>query len=108
MEVWSHGSDVTTIYPIGGREVGWEQVAAICSGCQVTRRDPLIRIVGDLAYQGGIESGEGTLAAQHVSFEHRVTNVYHREAGGWKVVYHHPALSPAMLDVREPLQPPPG
>ena len=26
MEIWSHTSDVTTMHPIGGREVGWEQV----------------------------------------------------------------------------------
>jgi ketosteroid isomerase-like protein len=64
MEVWSHSSDVTTMHPIGGREVGWEQVrvpweqvAAICSGGQGTLRDPLIRVVGDLAYQVGTEMG---------------------------------------------------
>ena len=97
-EVWSHKSDVTTMHPIGGREVGWEQVAAICSGGQVTLRDPLIQVVGDLAYQGGTEAGEGTLAGQHVSFEHRVTNVYRREAGGWKIVHHHSDPSPAMQE----------
>ena len=38
-EVWSHESDVTTMHPIGGRQVGWEQVrpvweqvVPICSG----------------------------------------------------------------------------
>jgi len=108
MEVWSHSSDVTTMHPIGGREVGWEQVAAICSGGQVTLRDPLIRVVGDLAYQVGTEAGEGTLAGQQVSIEHRVTNVYRREAGGWKIVHHHTDLSPAMQDILARLQPPPG
>ena len=45
MEVWSHSSDVTTMHPIGGREVGWEQVrvpweqvAAMSGGGQVTLR----------------------------------------------------------------------
>jgi ketosteroid isomerase-like protein len=68
MEVWSHTSDVTTMHPIGGREVGWEQVrvpweqvAALSSGGQVTLRDPLIQVVGDLAYQVGTEAGEFTL-----------------------------------------------
>jgi hypothetical protein len=28
MEVWSHGSDVTTLHPLGGRETGWEEVRA--------------------------------------------------------------------------------
>jgi hypothetical protein len=26
MDVWPHTSDVTTMHPIGEREVGWEQV----------------------------------------------------------------------------------
>jgi ketosteroid isomerase-like protein len=115
MEVWSHNSDVTTMHPIGGREVGWEQVrvpweqiAAISSGGQVTLRDPLIRVVGDLAYQVGTEAGEGTLAGQQVSFEHRVTNIYRREAGGWKIVHHHTDLAPAMQEILARLQPPPG
>jgi ketosteroid isomerase-like protein len=115
MEVWSHTSDVTTMHPLGGREVGWEQVrgpweqfAAIASNGQVTLRDRLIRVVGDVAYELGIESGEVTIAGQYVSFEQRVTNIYRREAGGWKIVHHHSDPSPAMQDVRERLQPPPG
>ena len=46
------------------------------------------------------------LAGQHVSFEQRVTNVYRREAGGWKIVHHHPDLSRAMQDILARLQPP--
>jgi len=115
MEVWSHNSDVTTMHPLGGREVGWEQVrvpweqvAAICSGGQVTLRDPLIRVDGDLAYESGTEAGEGTFAGQQVSIEQRVTNVYRREAGGWKIVHHHSDISPAMQEIVARLQPPPG
>lgn len=111
MEVWSHTSDVSTMHPIGGREVGWEQVqgpweqvAAIASGGQVTLEDSLIWVVGDLAYQIGTEAGEIGLGGQHVSFEERVTNIYRREAGAWKIVHHHSDLSPAMLDVLARLQ----
>jgi len=115
MEVWSQSSDVTTMHPIGGREVGWEQVrvpweqiAAISSGGQVTLRDPLIRVVGDMAYQVGIEAGEGTLAGEQVSFDQRVTNIYRRETGGWKIVHHHTDVAPAMQELVARLQPPPG
>ena len=114
IEVWPHNSDVTTMHPIGGREVGWEQVrvpweqvAALSSGGQVTLRDSLIRVVGDLAYQVDTEVGEFTLAGEHVSFEHRVTNIYRRDAGGWKIVHHHTDLSPAMQEILARLQPPP-
>jgi hypothetical protein len=36
--------------------------------------------------------------------EHRVTNIYHREAGSWKMVHHHVDVSPAMLDIVSRLQ----
>jgi hypothetical protein len=28
IEVWSHGSDVTTMHPLGGQQTGWEEVRA--------------------------------------------------------------------------------
>jgi ketosteroid isomerase-like protein len=34
-----------------------------------------------------------------VRIEQRVTNVYRRESGAWKIVHHHADLSPAMIDV---------
>lgn len=111
MEVWSHSSDVTTMHPLGGREVGWEQVrvpweqvAAIASGGQVTLRDQLILVVGDAAYEVGIETGEITLAGQHASFEERVTNIYRLEAGAWKIVHHHSDVQPALQAILQRLQ----
>lgn len=110
-DVWSHGSDVTTMHPIGEREVGWEQVegpwqqvASMCSGGQVAIEEPLIRVVGDLAYEVGTESGNATMAGQAVSFGHRVTNIYRREGGVWKIVHHHTDKSPAMEELVSSLQ----
>jgi ketosteroid isomerase-like protein len=110
-EVWAHSADVTTMHPIGEREVGWEQVrpvweqvAAQFSAGQVRLRDQLVRVGGELAYELGVEEGEGTLAGQRVPFRHRVTNVYRREGGAWKIVHHHTDPSPAMQDVLNRLQ----
>jgi ketosteroid isomerase-like protein len=52
----------------------------------------------------GIEKGHCTLAAHRIPIEHRVTNIYRREAGEWKVVHHHADLSQAMVDVLDQLQ----
>jgi ketosteroid isomerase-like protein len=41
-----------------------------------------------------------------MQLEHRVTNIYHREAGSWKMVHHHTDLSPEMQDILSRLQPP--
>ena len=112
---WAHGAAVTAMHPIGGREVGWDavrasfdKVAQLASGGKVELRDQLIRVAGDLAYEAGIEQGQIKLAGQQVTIEHRVTNVYQREAGAWKLVHHHADTAPAMLDVLSRLQAPSG
>ena len=105
-EIWSHSAAVTTMHPIGSREVGWDevkepwrQVAGLASDGQIKLNDQLIQVSGDMAYEVGTEQGQFKLSGQQVSFDLRVTNIYRREAGEWKIVHHHTDLSPAMLDV---------
>jgi ketosteroid isomerase-like protein len=114
-DAWSHGATVTAMHPIGGRQVGWDpvresfaQVSAISSGGHVSLADQFIQVAGDAAYELGVEQGEGTLAGQSVAIDHRVTNVYRREGGTWKMVHHHTDLSPAMVEIVRRLQPPPA
>jgi ketosteroid isomerase-like protein len=108
MQIWSQNPDVTAMNPYGGREVGWEQLRAVfervaqaCVGSQarVWLKDPLIRVGGDLAYEIGIESGEGILMGKPTTISHRVTNIYRRETGGWKMVHRHTDLNPAEQEV---------
>ncbi len=105
-EIWSHGKAVTSLHPIGGREVGWdavresfEKVAQLSSDGKVGLKDQLIQVAGELAYEVGVEHGQVKISGQPVTIEHRVTNIYQREAGTWKMVHHHTDVSPAMLDV---------
>jgi ketosteroid isomerase-like protein len=105
-DVWSHGATVTAMHPIGGRQVGWDavresfnQVAKLATDGKIELRDQLIHVGGDMAYELGVEAGPVKLAGHQVSLEHRVTNVYKREAGGWKMIHHHTDTSSAMLDV---------
>jgi ketosteroid isomerase-like protein len=110
-DVWSHSETVTTMHPIGGEQVGWPavresfaQVAVLASGGHVELADQIIRTGEDLAYELGIERGQAKLAGETVPIEQRVTNVYRREAGQWKIVHHHTDISPAMLGILERLQ----
>lgn len=110
-EVWSHGGAVTALHPIGGREVGWDavkqsfgKVAELSSGGKVELKDQLIHVVGDLAYEVGVEHGQIKLAGRQVDINVRVTNVYQRRTGAWKMVHHHTDTSAAMLDVLHSLQ----
>ena len=105
-DIWSHGATVTTMHPVGGREVGWEavrssfaQVAQIASDGKVELRDQLIHVVGEIAYETGTEHGQLMLCGHEATIEHRVTNIYQRQDGVWKVVHHHTDTSPAMLEI---------
>ena len=109
--IWAHDAGVTALHPIGGRDLGWsnvggsfDRVAGLASGGDVRLTDQHIQQSGDLAYEVGIEVGTLTLGGLTAPLEHRVTNIYRREAEGWKVVHHHADLSPAMLDVLARLQ----
>lgn len=104
--VWSHGSGVDSMHPIGGRDIGWEkvddsfkQVAKLASGGEVRLSEQRIEVDGNMAYEVGIEKGQATFAGQKVAIEHRVTNVYRKENGNWKMVHHHTDVSPDMLKI---------
>jgi ketosteroid isomerase-like protein len=108
---WSHSETVTAMHPIGGEQVGWDavkesfdQVAGIASGGHVEIADQEIQTGEDLAYELGTERGQFKLAGETIAIEQRVTNIYRREGGEWKLVHHHTDLSPAMLGVLERLQ----
>ena len=103
---WSHGPGVTALHPIDGRETGWEAVKAsferfaqIATDGNIDLKDQLIRVEGDVAYELGVEQGECKLGGHPVDIKHRVTNIYRREGGGWRMIHHHSDTSPAMLQV---------
>lgn len=102
---WLHDTSVTAMHPVGGRDIGWDkvggsfrQIAEICSDGQITLEDQLIRAEGDFAYEIGSERGQFKLAGHRIDLDHRVTNIYRRQGGVWRLVHHHADLSPAMLD----------
>ena len=103
---WSHGPAVTAMHPIDGREVGWEavkasfeQFAQVATDGKIDLKDQLIHVVGDAAYEVGVEQGACKLGGHPVAIKHRVTNIYRREGGGWRMIHHHSDTSPAMVDV---------
>ena len=110
-DLWSHNSAVTTMHPIGGRQVGWDkvweawdQVAQMASDGRIELKDQLIRVVGELAYEIGNEKASFKIAGHQADGEIRVTNIYQKEGGKWKVVHHHTDVAPAMVEVLKQLQ----
>lgn len=94
--IWSHSSTVTALHPIGDWHVGWEdvrtsfeKVAKASTGGQVAMTDQLIRVGEDMAYEVGVEHAQFSIAGEPLTVNSRVTNIYRREAGAWKIVHHH-------------------
>jgi ketosteroid isomerase-like protein len=103
--IWSHNSSVTALHPIGGRLVGWDKVresyqdvAQIAEEGQVKLDDQIIQVIGDIAYEVGVEHGQAIFAGYQVVLDYLVTNIYRCEADGWKIVHRHTDISPVMLD----------
>lgn len=103
---WSTSAEATAQHPIGGIDLGAEavlgsfaKVASIAQGGQIALAEQRIDAGAEMAVETGIERGTLTLAGHPATIEHRVTNVYRREAGGWKIRHHHTDQSPAMLDI---------
>jgi ketosteroid isomerase-like protein len=105
-EIWSHSNDVSTMHPMGGEQVGWEEVRASFEQAEGVMTDSHVELIDqricagtDLAFETGIERGGAKLAGESVEFEHRVTNVYRREDGQWKMVHHHTDVSPGLVEI---------
>ena len=106
MALWSRRDPVTLFGAIGMGESGWEQlsrtfswVASRFSEVSDFRFDvELVEVSGDMAYTLGFERFIGSVAGRPVEpITVRVTHVYRREDGEWKIVHRHadnPARNP--------------
>jgi ketosteroid isomerase-like protein len=110
--IWSHSASVTTMHPIGGREVGWDAVwasfenfAKLATDGSFELKDQYIHVAGNVAYEVGVEHVNGKLGGHPYAIEQRVTNIYQREAGVWQMIHHHSEVSPVVLEVLGKLQP---
>lgn len=109
--IWSQAEGTTALHPIGGRESGWaaiagsfDGVAGIASGGEIRLEQRHIQAAGEMGYEVGVETGSLTLGGITAAIDQRVTNIYRREDGEWRLVHHHTDLSPAMLEVLGRLQ----
>jgi ketosteroid isomerase-like protein len=95
--LWSHSQDVTLAGGFGGTvEKGWPQVSrrldwAASQFAKATHKH--VRVVtysaGDLGYVVQLESLRYFVTGQQreMSREYRVTMIYRREAGAWRIVH---------------------
>jgi ketosteroid isomerase-like protein len=100
------------MHPIGGREVGreqvlatWKQAGSAFSGGRATVDGLVVfPLSADAAYTIGTERFEGKVGGQQFRGEWRATNIYRREDGGWRIVHHHTDASPELQELLRRLQ----
>jgi len=98
MELWSHRDPVTLFGAAGIHRSGWErlsktfpEVASWFSEVTDFRFDiELAEVNGDMAYTLGYERWIGSSRGNPVGpVTVRVTHIYRREGGEWKIVHRH-------------------
>ena len=98
-ELFSHREDVTLANPLGPPAHGWNEVAATIEHAASQFRDGRLvgveivekRVTPEFAYTLWLEHAEGKVGGREdvVPATLRVTMIYRREEGGWKVVHRH-------------------
>jgi ketosteroid isomerase-like protein len=98
MELWSRRDPVTLFGAVGMSESGWDRlcqtlswVALRFSNASEFRFDvEVVEVSGDMAYTLGFERFCGSIAGRPVEpVTVRVTHIYRREDGEWKIVHRH-------------------
>ena len=104
--VWSHEDDVTQLGPMGGRLVGWDSVGA------EWRREASLKLGGTVSaehvevvagpcmgFTVTDEVGQNMTAdGKPIEVRFRATNIFRKEAGGWKMVHHHTDVSANLIN----------
>ena len=95
---WSHADDVTICGGFGAYEKGWQQVssrldwaATAFSGGHSTFEMLAMGVSGDLAYAIWIDKGQVRVTGREGLHPMvlRITQIYRREEGRWKVIHRH-------------------
>jgi len=113
LDVWSHAEDVIEMSPYGGMQVGWsaarthwEQLASAKSGNQVQIEDSHVVASNQFGVHVGYEKLTLHRGGQSVIVKIRVTNVFRRENGKWKIFAHHTDLFPWVEEQQGSRRPP--
>ena len=111
MAMWSH-NDPVTLFGAAFSGSGWAPLSATFdvlasrfSNCKSWEYEVIAAgASGDLAYVVGIEHTTASVGgAAPESYELRVTTIFRRESGEWKVVHRHADPSPDSMSVSDQL-----
>ena len=94
--LWSVAPYVSAMHSLGDHEVGleqvtaeWNLVASRVSEGQVSFEQLRLHAHGDMGFVVGIERGAVNIDGKRLEVNIRVTNIFEKSSGEWKVVHHH-------------------
>jgi ketosteroid isomerase-like protein len=101
--VWSHRNDVSLFGAFGPCKKGWHQVGKTTDWVAsryregtVTAEYEVVHEGADLAYTVGYEIGDVVLDGAPMTRQRlRITHIYRREDGQWRLVHRHGDFAPA-------------
>ena len=102
-ELWSRGDDISLFGAFGPCKKGWHQVGKTVDWVAsryregvVTAEYEVVHEGADLAYTVGYEIGDVILdGAPMIRQRLRVTQIYRREGGEWRLIHRHGDFAPA-------------
>jgi hypothetical protein len=107
--IWAHEPGVTTMHPLGGRQVGWDavraswqQVSGIGVRTNMDAHDLTATVVGETGIVTGTESDHLDLFGRTLDYSARVTNVFRNEGGRWVAIAHHVDVAPDLIALVTP------
>jgi ketosteroid isomerase-like protein len=100
--LWSRAEDVSLFGAFGPCKKGWDQlektfdwVASRYREGVVTAEYEVVHEGADLAYTVGYETGDVVLDGATTRQRLRVTQIYRREDGEWRLIHRHGDFAPA-------------
>jgi ketosteroid isomerase-like protein len=103
MQMWSHNDPVSLFAAVGPSETGWDELeptfrsvaARLSGGHDVTYQITSFDVSADMAWTAGFSRFSVSMDGGPLTrYTLRVTHVYRREAGEWKVVHEHSNFEP--------------
>lgn len=101
-DVWDQTAGVSTVHPFGEWAHGWEQVWVTWKEiAQAARNGTIIALKtkvfvhGTIAYTTGIEEVTVSYGGSAARWSAKVTNVFSKNHGTWKMIHHHSDKAPA-------------
>jgi ketosteroid isomerase-like protein len=101
MALWSNADDVSLFGAWGPCKQGWDELSRTFrwvgkrfGGGDLVVEVQVAHVNGDIGYTAGYERGVMTIDGEPKPVTIRVTHIYRREAGEWKLVHRHGDFAP--------------